>query len=136
MARSSVQKLGGLTWIPGVWRSCSDLSGTSARLSACLCLGTTLVVRRHDPLHSAALSPPAGPFGSCTSDGQLYNDKDVWKPEPCQICICDNGQVLCDDVICEDTSDCADPIIPDGECCPICPDDGTPTPFTTPTSTS
>lgn len=64
----------------------------------------------------------SGTFGSCTLDGQLYNDKDVWKPEPCQICVCDSGTVMCDEVICEDTSDCADPIIPDGECCPICPD--------------
>lgn len=63
-----------------------------------------------------------GTFGSCTLDGQLYNDKDVWKPEPCQICVCDSGTVMCDEVICEDTSECADPIIPEGECCPICPD--------------
>ncbi|CDQ81638.1 unnamed protein product [Oncorhynchus mykiss] len=62
-------------------------------------------------------------FGSCSLDGQQYNDKDVWKPEPCQICVCDSGTVMCDEVICEDTTDCADPIIPDGECCPICPDD-------------
>lgn len=68
----------------------------------------------------------SGSFGSCSLDGQSYNDKDVWKPEPCQICICDNGNIMCDEVICEDTSDCADPIIPSGECCPICPDDGTP----------
>ncbi|MEQ2205855.1 hypothetical protein XENOCAPTIV_016245 [Xenoophorus captivus] len=57
-------------------------------------------------------------FGSCTSEGQLYNDKDVWKPEPCQICVCDMGTILCDEVICEDTADCDDPYIPDGECCP------------------
>lgn len=63
-----------------------------------------------------------GTFGSCTLEGQLYNDKDVWKPEPCQICVCDSGTVMCDEVICEDTSECADPMIPDGECCPICPD--------------
>lgn len=69
---------------------------------------------------------PSDIFGSCTLDGQFYNDKDVWKPEPCQICVCDSGTIMCDEVICEDTSDCADPIIPDGECCPICPDsDGT-----------
>ena len=67
----------------------------------------------------------SGIYGSCTLDGQFYNDKDVWKPEPCQICVCDNGAVLCDEVICEDTSDCSYPVIPDGECCPICPDDGT-----------
>lgn len=41
------------------------------------------------------------------------------------ICICDNGKALCDDVICEET-ECADPIIPEGECCPVCSDyDGT-----------
>ena len=39
--------------------------------------------------------------------------------------MCDSGTVMCDEVICEDTSDCADPIIPDGECCPICPDEST-----------
>lgn len=76
-------------------------------------------------LPNSALFIPAGTFGSCTLEGQLYNDKDVWKPEPCQICVCDSGTIMCDEVICEDTSDCADPIIPDGECCPICPD-GTP----------
>lgn len=69
------------------------------------------------------LSIFSGGFGSCSLDGQQYNDKDVWKPEPCQICVCDSGTVMCDEVICEDTTDCADPIIPDGECCPICPDD-------------
>ncbi|MEQ2174292.1 hypothetical protein GOODEAATRI_006340 [Goodea atripinnis] len=28
------------------------------------------------------------------------------------------GTILCDEVICEDTADCDDPYIPDGECCP------------------
>ncbi|XP_041087912.1 collagen alpha-1(I) chain-like [Polyodon spathula] len=60
--------------------------------------------------------------GNCLKDGQLYNDKDVWKPEPCQICVCDSGNILCDEVICEDTTDCPNPEIPFGECCPICPD--------------
>ncbi|KAJ8254290.1 hypothetical protein COCON_G00209020 [Conger conger] len=36
--------------------------------------------------------------GSCTLGGQLYSDKDVWKPEPCQICVCDNGNVMCDEM--------------------------------------
>ncbi|XP_039598904.1 collagen alpha-1(I) chain-like isoform X1 [Polypterus senegalus] len=62
------------------------------------------------------------PFGSCMKDGQLYNDKDVWKPEPCQICVCDSGNILCDDVICEEAIECDNPEIPHGECCPICPD--------------
>lgn len=72
-----------------------------------------------------SLSPPSGTGGSCTLDGQVFADRDVWKPEPCQICVCDSGTVMCDEVICEDTTDCPNPIIPHDECCPICPDDGT-----------
>lgn len=61
--------------------------------------------------------------GGCIQDGQQYNDKDVWKPEPCRICVCDSGSVLCDEIICEEIKECANPIIPSGECCPICPAD-------------
>lgn len=61
--------------------------------------------------------------GGCLQDGQQYNDKDVWKPEPCRICVCDSGSVLCDEIICEEIKECANPIIPSGECCPICPAD-------------
>ncbi|CAG5898222.1 unnamed protein product [Menidia menidia] len=60
----------------------------------------------------------------CTMDGQVFADRDVWKPEPCQICVCDSGTVMCDQVICEDTADCPNPIVPHDECCAICPDDG------------
>ncbi|OXB70406.1 UNVERIFIED_CONTAM: hypothetical protein H355_001010 [Colinus virginianus] len=59
--------------------------------------------------------------GGCVQDGQSYSDKDVWKPEPCQICVCDTGTVLCDEIICEELRDCPSPEIPFGECCPICP---------------
>ncbi|KAK5619404.1 hypothetical protein CRENBAI_004568 [Crenichthys baileyi] len=61
---------------------------------------------------------------SCTLEGQVFADRDVWKPEPCQICVCDSGTVLCDEVLCEEPTDCPDPIVPQGECCAICPDDG------------
>ncbi|XP_009580903.1 PREDICTED: collagen alpha-1(III) chain-like, partial [Fulmarus glacialis] len=60
--------------------------------------------------------------GGCTHLGQVYADRDVWKPEPCQICVCDSGSVLCDDIICDDQElDCPNPEIPFGECCPVCP---------------
>ncbi|RMB90351.1 hypothetical protein DUI87_33237 [Hirundo rustica rustica] len=59
--------------------------------------------------------------GSCLQDGHRYSDKDVWKPEPCRICVCDTGTVLCDEIICEELRDCPSPEIPFGECCPICP---------------
>lgn len=42
---------------------------------------------------------------------------------------------MCDEVICEDTSDCANPVIPTDECCPVCPDDGKLTSFCVLTST-
>lgn len=65
------------------------------------------------------------PSGSCTQHGIKYNDKDVWKPERCQICVCDNGAVLCDEMICEEMADCPNAEVPFGECCPVCPDAGT-----------
>ncbi|KAL7989873.1 hypothetical protein Chor_012539 [Crotalus horridus] len=61
--------------------------------------------------------------GSCVQNGQRYSDKDVWKPEPCQICVCDTGTVLCDDIFCEEMRDCPSPEIAFGECCPTCPTD-------------
>jgi len=62
------------------------------------------------------------PVAGCTHLGQVYADRDVWKPEPCQICVCDSGSVLCDDIICDDQElDCPNPEIPFGECCPVCP---------------
>lgn len=73
---------------------------------------------------SPPLSPPSGAGSSCTLDGQVFADRDVWKPEPCQICVCDSGTVMCDEVICEEQTHCPNPIIPHDECCPICPDDG------------
>nr|ACO51741.1 Collagen alpha-1III chain precursor [Aquarana catesbeiana] len=66
---------------------------------------------------------------TCTHQGQTYADRDVWKPEPCQICVCDTGSVLCDEIMCDDTDpECENPEIPFGECCPICPSPPSPTP--------
>lgn len=62
----------------------------------------------------------------CLQDGQRYSDKDVWKPEPCRICVCDTGTVLCDEIVCEELKDCPKPEIPFGECCPICAADQSP----------
>jgi hypothetical protein len=62
----------------------------------------------------------------CTYLGQIYQPRDVWKPEPCQICVCDAGSVLCDDIICdEENLDCPHPEIPFGECCAVCPQPST-----------
>ncbi|KAG8515656.1 Collagen alpha-1(III) chain [Galemys pyrenaicus] len=61
---------------------------------------------------------------------QTQEGEDVWKPEPCQICVCDSGSVLCDDIICDEQElDCPNPEIPFGECCAVCPQPPTaPTP--------
>lgn len=60
---------------------------------------------------------------SCTADGQVYTNRDIWKPEPCRICVCDNGQVLCDEIQCDELTNCEKVVIPDGECCPVCQTD-------------
>lgn len=57
---------------------------------------------------------------SCSENGQVYSNKDIWKPEPCKICVCDSGTILCDEVQCNEVSYCEKVVIPDGECCPVC----------------
>ncbi|KAI5106814.1 collagen alpha-2(V) chain precursor, partial [Silurus meridionalis] len=62
----------------------------------------------------------AGDDLSCIEDGQVYTNRDVWKPEPCRICVCDSGTILCDDVQCDEVINCEKVVIPEGECCPVC----------------
>ncbi|NWI00380.1 CO5A2 protein, partial [Tichodroma muraria] len=58
---------------------------------------------------------------ACTQNGQMYLNRDIWKPSPCQICVCDNGAILCDEIQCQDMLECENPQVPPGECCPVCP---------------
>lgn len=39
-------------------------------------------------------------------------------PQPCRICVCDTGTVLCDDIICEDMKDCLSPETPSESAAP------------------
>ena len=71
-------------------------------------------------------SSSSGDDLSCTENGQVYTNRDIWKPEPCRICVCDNGKVLCDEVQCDELSNCEQVIIPEGECCPVCQSGGSP----------
>lgn len=57
---------------------------------------------------------------SCAEDGKVYSNNQIWNPEPCRVCICDLGTVVCEDVVCEDVGDCKTTGIPEGECCPVC----------------
>ncbi|XP_075439843.1 collagen alpha-2(V) chain-like [Ascaphus truei] len=61
---------------------------------------------------------------ACKQDDKIYMNRDVWKPSPCQICVCDNGAILCDEIQCRDVLECNNPEIPSGECCPICRNTG------------
>lgn len=58
---------------------------------------------------------------ACTQNGHVYLNRDIWKPSECQICVCDNGAILCDKIQCQEVLSCADPVTPPGECCPVCP---------------
>lgn len=60
---------------------------------------------------------------SCTEDGKVYSNNQIWYPDPCQVCICEMGTVVCEDVVCEDVGDCETTEIPEGECCPVCKTD-------------
>lgn len=57
---------------------------------------------------------------SCSDDGKVYANNQIWNPEPCRVCICDMGTVVCEDVVCEDVGDCQTSETPEGECCPVC----------------
>ncbi|XP_051786423.1 cysteine-rich motor neuron 1 protein-like [Erpetoichthys calabaricus] len=59
---------------------------------------------------------------SCSQNGQVYTEHDIWKPEPCQICMCNNGVVVCEDVQCEEVLNCMQPYLPPGQCCTMCQD--------------
>uniref|UniRef100_A0A4W3JUA8 VWFC domain-containing protein n=1 Tax=Callorhinchus milii TaxID=7868 RepID=A0A4W3JUA8_CALMI len=60
---------------------------------------------------------------SCMDNNIIHANQAVWKPEPCNICVCDNGHILCDKMDCE-MLDCPDAEIPPGDCCPVCPHSG------------
>jgi len=57
---------------------------------------------------------------TCTANGKVYANQDMWSPEPCRVCVCDMGTTMCEDVVCEELGDCQKTVIPEGECCPVC----------------
>ncbi|XP_075825826.1 extracellular matrix protein 2 [Microtus pennsylvanicus] len=62
-----------------------------------------------------------GKKGHCFVKGMIMYNKAIWSPEPCSICLCSNGRVLCDETVCHPKM-CPYTIKPEGECCPICSD--------------
>ncbi|XP_003421139.1 extracellular matrix protein 2 isoform X1 [Loxodonta africana] len=62
-----------------------------------------------------------GKKGHCLFKGMIMYNKAVWSPEPCTICLCSNGRLLCDETMCHPLT-CPKTFIPEGECCPVCSD--------------
>lgn len=62
--------------------------------------------------------------GSCTHKGKIYQDKSLWRPEKCVLCLCDYGTTQCDTIVCSDVSDCPNAVVSPGECCAVCPGSG------------
>ncbi len=57
---------------------------------------------------------------NCTVDDIVYKHNDIWKPDPCRVCVCDNGVTICDEVQCELLQNCEKVVTPEGACCPVC----------------
>lgn len=57
---------------------------------------------------------------TCTENGKTYSNNQIWSPEPCRICVCNTGTVVCEEVVCEELGGCQTTEVPEGECCPVC----------------
>lgn len=66
------------------------------------------------------LKPVLSHKDSCAADGKVFANNQIWNPDPCRVCICDLGTVVCEDLVCEDVGHCRTTRIPEGECCPVC----------------
>ncbi|XP_061107394.1 kielin/chordin-like protein [Conger conger] len=55
----------------------------------------------------------------CVFEGKTYSNGDVFSPDPCESCVCENGRAKCQRGRCHPLS-CLNQYIPEGECCPIC----------------
>ena len=65
---------------------------------------------------------PVCPPGDCNPTGDIFYDNGIlsWRPDPCTYCSCVDGHPLCAVQSCAAPS-CPNYVIPEGECCPICP---------------
>lgn len=131
----------GIAISAGVCTLCSDLKGVNSTVSGnwkCLTFSeicyTILNMEHHakcaifpsSSLSNSKKTPDANLIfclfhkDTCTENGKVYANNDMWNPEPCRICVCDNGTTVCEDVVCEDLGACQKTVTPDGECCPVC----------------
>ncbi|XP_038068738.1 zonadhesin-like isoform X3 [Patiria miniata] len=59
---------------------------------------------------------------ACEVNGLKYSDGQQWRRGNCESCRCEQGQVSCTVKECP-IATCENPVLPEGECCPKCPDD-------------
>ncbi|XP_014325859.1 thrombospondin-2-like isoform X1 [Xiphophorus maculatus] len=58
----------------------------------------------------------------CMQDGRVYEQGDVWDVDSCTSCACQDGKVVCKQVLCPPVS-CISPSFVDGKCCLVCLED-------------
>ena len=56
----------------------------------------------------------------CTVDGERHQEDELWRPEPCRVCVCQGGVALCEEVQCKLLTSCEKVTTPEGACCPVC----------------
>lgn len=101
------------------------------RCAVCSCQAGLVLCRRmvcdcDSPAADLFCCPECDPrlSSQCVRQNGLltYNTGDTWV-ENCQQCQCMGGQVDCWPVTCLPVSDCEQPLVPAGECCPRCVSD-------------
>lgn len=56
----------------------------------------------------------------CVENGNLHPSGSSWNPTPCEFCTCTNGMINCAIMDCA-RPPCENYFVPEGKCCPICP---------------
>ncbi|MEQ2267549.1 hypothetical protein XENORESO_007469, partial [Xenotaenia resolanae] len=55
----------------------------------------------------------------CVQDRRVYEQGEVWEVDSCTSCACQDGKVVCQQVLCPPVS-CITPSFVDGKCCLVC----------------
>ncbi|XP_064440740.1 extracellular matrix organizing protein FRAS1 isoform X1 [Mirounga angustirostris] len=72
--------------------------------------------------HGECCEECVSPVGSCSHNGIVRYQDEMWKSSACEFCVCDHGQVICQTGECAKV-ECAqgeELIHVDGKCCPEC----------------
>ena len=95
----------------------------------CECNEGNLACFKACPLLNCESGSSYVPEGECCAvcvttcaapNGDVYQDGERWQEDGCTTCRCSSGQIFCRIKQCKEPQ-CDNPIIPAGECCPVCP---------------